>query len=289
LPPIPPTSNSKELDRNMASGPLGEATEAAEALASLTGTARHDVAVILGTGLTTAAEALGEPRARLAFAQLPGFSQSTNAAQRPEVWSVAIGDHPVLVFLGRPHLYEGRTPAEVAHPVRTAVAAGCHTLVITNASGGLRPGLAPGDLVLISDHLNLTGASPLTGLPAGRDDPSAFVDLTDAWSVRLRELALKVDGSLAEGVYAQLRGPHFETPAEIRMLRGLGADLVGMSSVLEAIAARHLGTEVLGLSVVTNLAAGMAPGSVSPTSLVELARSRAPTLGGIVREVVTRL
>jgi purine-nucleoside phosphorylase len=169
------------------------------------------------------------------------------------------------------------------------VAAGCRTVVITNASGGLRPGLAPGDLVLISDHLNLTGISTLTGLSAGQGNPNVFVDLTDAWSPRLRELALEVDGSLREGVYAQLPGPHFETPAEIRMLRGLGAHLVGMSSVLEAIAARHLDTEVLGLSVVANLGAGMALGSASSTSLVEVARSRAARLGRIVRGVMSRL
>jgi purine-nucleoside phosphorylase len=273
----------------MTSDPLGEATKAAQTLATLTGTANHEVALILGTGLAAATEALGEPRARLAFEQLPGFPHATSAAQRPEVWSVAVGDHLVLVFLGRPHLYEGRTPAEVAHPVRTAVAAGCRTVVITNACGGLRPEFVPGDLVLISDHLNLTGVSTLTGLPAGQGDPDAFVDLTDAWSPRLRELALEVDGSLREGVYAQVPGPHFETPAEIRMLRGLEADLVGMSSVLEAIAARHLGAEVLGLSVVANLGAGMARRGTSSASLVEVVRSRAATLGGIVREVVTRL
>jgi purine-nucleoside phosphorylase len=273
----------------MASDPLGEATKAAQTLATLTGTAHYDVALILGTGLAAATEALGEPRARLAFEQLPGFPQGTNAAQRPEVWSVPVGDHLVLVFLGRPHLYEGRTPAEVAHPVRTAVAAGCRTVVITNACGGLRPEFAPGDLVLISDHLNLTGVSTLSGLLTGQGDPDAFVDLTDAWSPRLRELALEVDGSLREGVYAQVPGPHFETPAEIRMLRGLGADLVGMSSVLEAIAARHLGAEVLGLSVVANLGAGMARRGTSSASLVEVVRSQAVTLGGIVREVVTRL
>ncbi len=279
----------RSSNETMASDPLGEATQTAQTLASLTGRPRHDVAVILGTGLTAATEALGEPSARIAFEQLPGFPRATNAAQRPEVWSVALDDHLVLVFLGRPHLYEGHTPAEVAHPVRTAVAAGCRTVVITNASGGLRPGLAPGDLVLISDHLNLTGVSTLTGLSAGQGNPNVFVDLTDAWSPRLRELALEVDGSLREGVYAQLPGPHFETPAEIRMLRGLGAHLVGMSSVLEAIAARHLDTEVLGLSVVANLGAGMALGSASATSLVEVARSRAARLGRIVRGVVSRL
>ena len=151
-------------------------------------------------------------------------------------------------MLGRTHLYEGRGVDAVAHGVRTAAAAGCRTVVLTNAAGGLARGHGVGEPVLISDHLNLTGRSPLRG--------PRFVDLTDLYSPRLRALAREIDPTLAEGVYAGLPGPHFETPAEIRMLRMLGADLVGMSTVLEAIAARAEGVEVFGLSLVTNLAAG---------------------------------
>ncbi len=152
---------------------------------------------------------------------------------------------------------------------------------------GLRPDLVPGDLVLITDHLNLTGVSPLTGSPADR--PTPFVDLVDAWSPRLRGLALEVDGSLAQGVYAQVAGPHFETPAEIRMLQTLGADLVGMSSALEAIAARQLGAEVLGLSLVTNFGAGLVPGGVSPASIIGMAERRAVDIGRLIRDVVVAL
>ncbi len=178
---------------------------------------------------------------------------------------------------------------EIAHPVRTAAAAGCHTVIITNASGSLRSEAVPGELVVIADHLNLTGESPLAGLPIGSTHSSPFVDLVDAWSPRLRRLAAKVAPSIGEGVYAQVRGPNFETPAEIRMLRTMGADLVGMSSALEAIAARQVGLEVLGFSLVTNLAAGMAAGEVVPNSLIGVAERRAKDVGRIIGDVILDL
>jgi purine-nucleoside phosphorylase len=265
------------------------ADRAASKLATLSGARSHDVAVILGSGLADAASALGSRSSRHQLGELPGFPASVVAHQRSEVWSVEISDHRVLAFLGRPHLYEGYSPVEVVHPVRTAVAAGCEVIVITNASGALRDDLAPGDVVLITDHLNLTGTSPLAGPAMGGGRPSAFVDLVDAWSPRLRALAKGVDGSLAGGVYAQLIGPHFETPAEIRMLRTMGADLVGMSSAVEAIAARQLGAEVLGLSLVTNMAAGMAPEGVSSSSIIGVAQGRAAELGRLIRQVVLAL
>ena len=171
------------------------------------------------------------------------------------------------MFLGRVHLYEGHAPATVVHGVRTAVAAGCQVVVLTNAAGGIREGYQVGQPVLIRDHLNLTGRSPLGGPPPPEGYPSRFTDLTDLYSARLRTLAAGGAGAgegLAEGVYAALPGPHYETPAEIRMLRTLGADLVGMSTVLEAIAARHLGAEVLAISLVSNLAAGLAPHGPRP-------------------------
>jgi len=269
--------------------PFADAAEAADILATLTGVEGHDVAVILGTGLFEAAGCLGTTNEQVPFARLPGFAEEVPGGQLPEVWSTSFAGHNLLVFLGRSHLYQGFSPCEVAHPVRTAMASGCSTVVITNASGSLDENLTPGDLVLVRDHLNLTASSPLTGLAKGQGGRTPFVDLTDAWSPRLRQIARQVDGSLSEGVYAQLPGPNFETPAEIRMLRALGADLVGMSSVIEAIAARHLGADVLGISVVTNPAAGLAPGAVSAISLVELARTRAEPLGSLVREVVSRL
>jgi purine-nucleoside phosphorylase len=259
---------------------------AAARIAGLTGVAHHDVAVVLGTGLADAAAALGEERSRHPLAELPGLPQSFVAHQRSEFWSVDVGGVRVLTFLGRLHLYEGYGPGQVAHPVRTAIAAGCHSVVLTNASGSLRPEVGPGSVVVIADHLNLTGRSPMEGLPAPPDRPSPFTELVDAWSPRLRKLVRSVDPSVAEGVYAQVAGPQFETPAEIRMLRTLGADLVGMSSVLEATAARQAGAEVLGLSVVTNLAAGMEPTGVPPEEIIEVGRLAAPQVGRLIGGVL---
>ncbi len=256
---------------------------------AMTGTGRHDVAVILGTGLAGAAPSIGPDSTRHDLGLLPGFPPSLVAHQRSEVWSLRVGEVRVLAFLGRLHLYEGYRAVEIAHPVRTAVAAGCQTIIITNASGSLRPEILPGDLVIIADHLNLSGASPLTGLSTGGGHPSPFVDLVDAWSPRLRRLAASVDPSLTEGVYAQVHGPHFETPAEIRMLRTLGADLVGMSSALEAIAARQMGAEVLGLSLVTNLAAGMEAEGVSPASIIGIGERQAPHVGHVIGQVIAGL
>jgi len=280
----PPPDGSRWIPRHA----FELAGQAAEQLARLSGGADHDVALVLGTGLAPAADALGTVRWRHPLS-LPGFPPSFVSHQRSEVWSVEVGDRRVLVFLGRLHLYEGYGPAQVAHAVRTAVASGCRTVVLTNASGSLRAEVPPGELVLICDHLNLTGRSPMDGLPTAEDRPTSFVDLVDTWSPRLRALARSVDGSLGEGVYAQVPGPHFETPAEIRMLRILGADLVGMSSALEAIAARQLGAEVLGLSLVTNLAAGMESSGVSPTEIMALGHRKAGDVGRLVREVVLAL
>jgi purine-nucleoside phosphorylase len=197
-----------------------------------------------------------------------------------QIRSIPVGDKRALVLLGRTHLYEGRGVAAVVHGIRTAVAAGARLIVLTNAAGGLRQGMAPGDPVLISDHLNLTAMSPITG--------ANFVDLTDLYSPRLRALARQIDPSLAEGVYAQLPGPHFETPAEIRMLRTLGADLVGMSTVLEAIAAREAGAEVFGLSLVTNLAAGMTGEPLNHEEVLATGKAAAVKMGDLLADLVAR-
>jgi purine-nucleoside phosphorylase len=191
------------------------------------------------------------------------------------------GGSRVLVFLGRTHLYEGIGTDPVVHGVRVAAAAGCRAIVLTNAAGGLRDGFRVGQPVLISDHLNLTARSPLAG--------AQFVDLTDLYSARLREIAVTADPSLAEGVYAALPGPHYETPAEIRMLRTLGADLVGMSTALEAIAARAAGLEVLGVSLVTNLAAGITGEPLSHAEVLAAGRDAAQHMGALLAEVVGSL
>ncbi|HEX6417871.1 MAG TPA: purine-nucleoside phosphorylase, partial [Acidimicrobiales bacterium] len=226
--------------------PFDLADRAAAALAATSGVDRHDVAVVLGSGWRPAADRIGRVVAEAATTDLPGFPASTVAGHASSVRSIqAPGGRRVLAFLGRVHGYEGHEPAVVVHAVRTAHAAGCHVVVLTNAAGGIREGMEVGQPVLVADHLNLTGRSPVSGPLPAEGLPARFVDLTDAYAHRLRALAREVDPTLTEGVYAGLPGPHYETPAEIRMLRALGADLVGMSTVWEAIAARHLGLEVL--------------------------------------------
>jgi purine-nucleoside phosphorylase len=267
------------------SDPYQAARASAARLAELTHVPRHDVAVVLGSGWAPAADALGFADAEVPLSDLGGFPPPTVGGHSPVVRSLRAGDVRVLVFLGRVHLYEGHDPATVVHGVRTAVAAGCQVVVLTNAAGGIRDGYQVGQPVVISDHLNLTGRSPLGGPPPPDGYPPRFTDLTGLYSARLRALAAEADGSgegLAEGVYAALPGPHYETPAEIRMLRTLGADLVGMSTVLEAIAARHLGAEVLAISLVSNLAAGLAPHGLDHLEVVAAGQAAAGRMGSLL-------
>ncbi len=265
--------------------PFAVADASAAALAERTGQARHDVAVVLGSGWASAADALGPAECEVPLAELGGFPEPRVPGHVPAVRLVRIGGLRVLVFLGRVHLYEGHSPAAVVHGVRTAIAAGCTTVVLSNAAGGIRPGLQPGRPVLISDHLNLTGRSPLTGLPLD-GEPSPFTDLSEVYSARLRTLARERDPDLAEGVYAALPGPQYETPAEIRMLRTAGADLVGMSTVLEAIAARHLGAQVLGISLVTNVAAGLSEQKLDHADVLATAQTAATRVGGLLATIL---
>jgi purine-nucleoside phosphorylase len=270
--------------------PFTLAASAARALAAATGVDRHDVAVVLGSGWRPAADRMGEVVAQAATADLPGFAAPSVAGHGGGVRSLrSPGGRGVLNFVGRVHGYEGNSPAAVVHSVRTAHAAGCSVVVLNNAAGGIREGLRVGQPVLIADHLNLTCGSPVAGPPPPDGVPVRFVDLTDAYSPRLRALARDVDPSLVEGVYAGLPGPHYETPAEIRMLRTLGADLVGMSTVWEAIAARHVGLEVLGLSLVTNLAAGLSGEPLDHAEVLEAGRQAADRMGTLLAEVVDRL
>lgn len=257
------------------------AEPAAAALAAATGTAAHDVAVVLGSGWVPAADELGRPDAELAVTDLPGFLPPAVAGHAGRVRSVTVAGRKVLVFLGRTHLYEGRGVGPVVHGVRVAAAAGCRTVVLTNAAGGLRPGMVVGQPVLVADHLNLTARSPLVG--------PRFVDLTDLYSARLRALVRGVDPSLEEGVYAALPGPHYETPAEIRMLRTLGADLVGMSTALEAIAARAEGAEVLAVSLVTNLAAGITGEPLDHGEVLAAGQAAATRMGRLLAAVIGSL
>jgi purine-nucleoside phosphorylase len=262
--------------------PYQAAQDSAARLAELTGQPRHDAVVVLGSGWAPAADALGAVDAEVPLAELGGFPQPRVGGHSPVVRSVQAGSVRALVFLGRVHLYEGHDVATVVHSVRTAVATGCQVVVLTNAAGGIREGYRVGQTVLIRDHLNLTGRSPLSGRPPPPGYPSRFVDLTDLYSARLRTLAAEADDGLTEGVYAAMPGPHYETPAEIRMLRMIGADLVGMSTVLEAIAARHLGAEVLAISLVSNLAAGLAPHGLDHAEVLAAGQAATGRMGSLL-------
>jgi purine-nucleoside phosphorylase len=235
----------------------------------------------MGSGWLPAADALGTPDHEVPLAELPGFSAPAVEGHGGTVRSLTIGDRRVLVFLGRTHFYEGKGVAAVVHGVRTAAAAGVKTLVLTNGCGGLNPAWSPGTPVLISDHINMTATSPLEG--------AHFVDLTDLYSSRLRALCKQADPSLDEGVYVQLPGPHYETPAEIGMVRAIGGDLVGMSTTLEAIAARAAGLEILGISLVTNAAAGMTGEPLNHEEVLAAGQAAATRMGGLLADVLPRM
>lgn len=252
-------------------------------IAERTGSATHDVALVLGSGWGQAADRLGETLASVEQAEIPGFTTAAVAGHSGRLRSVDIAGtgRRALVFGTRTHFYEGRGVRAVVHAVRTAAAAGCRVVVLTNGCGGLRHEWAPGTPVLISDHLNLTATSPIEG--------ADFVDLTDLYSTRLREVAREVDPSLGEGVYAQFPGPHYETPAEVRMAGVLGADLVGMSTALEAIAARHAGLEVLGISLVTNQAAGISATPLAHDEVVAAGQAAAERCGRLLADIVAKV
>lgn len=261
--------------------PYDDAQDAAHRLAELTGVEQHDLALVLGSGWLPAVDALGEPVAEIAATDLPGFSPAAVAGHSGQIRSLRVRDTRVLAFLSRTHYYEGKGVAAVVHGVRTAAAAGCRTVVLTNGCGGLKETWAPGTPVLISDHINLTGTSPIVG--------PRFVDLTDLYSPRLRALCREVDPSLDEGIYVQFPGPHYETPAEIAMVRAIGGHLVGMSTTLEAIAAREAGMEVLGISLVTNLAAGIGGEPLDHEEVLAAGRDAAARMGGLLGDLVARL
>ncbi len=266
-----------------AADPFEIARQAAAVIAELSGSPRHDVALVLGSGWGQTGDLIGETLATIDNADVPGFAKAAVAGHSGVMRSVAIGDtgRRALVYGTRTHFYEGLGVRAVVHAVRTAAAAGCRTIVLTNGCGGLNPDWAPGTPVLIRDHLNLTATSPIEG--------ANFVDLTDLYSPRLRDLAREVDSDLDEGVYVQFRGPHYETPAEVQMARILGGDLVGMSTTLEAIAARQCGLEVLGISLVTNLAAGISDQPLSHAEVLDAGRDAAERCGHLLAAVVRKI
>lgn len=257
-----------------------DALAAAAALADATGVPAHDVAIVLGSGWIDAVSELEQVGGDVPLAALPGFAAPTVAGHGASVRSLRAGDVKVLAFTGRSHYYESRDVDLVAHAVRTAKAAGCCSVVLTSASGGIDDDLAPGDIVLVSDHINLTGQSPLAG--------ASFVDLTDLYSPRLRALCREIDPTLREGVYAGYWGPNYETPAEIRAYGMLGADVVGMSTVLEAIAAHAAGMEVLGISLVTNRAAGLG-GRLDHAEVLATAAASVDRMRALLVQLLPRL
>jgi purine-nucleoside phosphorylase len=257
------------------------ARQAADVLAERTGVDKHDVALVMGSGWLPAADALGTAEHELPAAELPGFSAPAVEGHGGTIRSVRLGDRRLLIFLGRTHFYEGHGVASVVHGMRTAAASGVGTVVLTNGCGGLDTSWTPGTPVLIRDHINLTGTSPVEG--------ANFVDLTDLYSSRLRALCQEVDPSLGEGVYVQFPGPHYETPAEIAMVKAIGGNLVGMSTVLEAIAAREAGMEVLGISLVTNFAAGITGEPLNHEEVLEAGRMSATRMGALLADVLPKM
>ena len=242
----------------------------------------HHVALVMGSGWISAADALGQPTHEFSVTELPGFPAPTVVGHGGKVRSYELtGGVSALVFLGRTHFYEGLGMEPVAHAVRTAVKAGCKNIVLTNACGGINTDYKVGQPVLIRDHISLTAASPLIG--------ADFVDLTDLYSKRLRQIVKEEDPSLAEGVYVHWRGPSYETPAEIKMMRSMGADLVGMSTVPEAIAAHALGAEILAISLVTNAAAGITGEKLNHEEVIAAGKAAADRMGALLKSTIPKL
>lgn len=266
--------------------PFDVAAAAAEYIAAKTGVPGHDIALVLGSGWGGAAELIGDVVAEIPTAEIPGFRGPAVKGHLATTRSIRF-ERPdgavrhALVLGSRTHLYEGLGPRRVVHGVRTAAAAGCETVILTNGCGSVHIGWRPGQPVLIKDHLNLTGQTPLEG--------AKFADMTDVYTPRLRDVARSVDPELPEGVYAQFHGPQYETPAEVKMAALMGADLVGMSTALEAIAARHCRMDVLGISLATNLAAGISPHPLSHEEVLEAGREAGPRISDLLARVIKQI
>ncbi len=265
-----------------ATDPKEVARAAAAEYAERSGIPRHDFALTLGSGWAKAADFLGEEVCSIPGTELIGFDEHAIAGHSGTIRSVRLPDGRHALIVGaRTHYYEGFGVRHVAHSVRFAAATGATTMVLTNGAGGIKPHWTPGTVALITDHINLTAASPLEG--------ATFVDLTDLYSARLRDLARTVDPALEEGVYVQFRGPHYETPAEVQMAKVVGGHIVGMSTALEAIAAREAGMEILGLSLVTNLAAGISGEPLSHAEVLAAGAAAEQRIGRLLADIAVRL
>jgi len=274
-------STSHPLD-DPAVDPFEIAAAAAADIARLSGVEHHDIAVTLGSGWGRAAELIGEETASFPATEVVGFSKPALEGHVGTLRSVRTpGGKNVLVIGARTHYYENHGVRRVVHSVRTAAATGAKTMILTNGAGGIRETWKPGQPVLISDHINLTADSPLEG--------ATFIDLTDLYSKRLRDVARSIDPSLDEGVYTQFRGPHYETPAEVQMAKTIGGHIVGMSTALEAIAARQAGMEILGFSLITNLAAGIQQTPLSHEEVLEAGREAEPVISALLARVIGAL
>jgi purine-nucleoside phosphorylase len=265
---------------------------AAHAASEQLGLDGADVGVVLGSGLGGVADRLERSRSA-PYSSLPGFPETTVAGHPGRLVAGEIAGKTALLLCGRVHGYEGYSPCEIGFGVRVIAALGVRTIIVTNASGGVDPALAPGEIVAISDHINLTGVSPLTGPNDERLGPR-FVDMTDAYDPKLRAIAgvaapAAIGRELREAIYAGMAGPAYETPAEVRLLRTLGAGLVGMSTVHEVIAARHAGVAVLGLSLVANPAAGVKAGPLRHEDVTRAANAGADALGNLIVAVIAAL
>ncbi|MFE7197546.1 purine-nucleoside phosphorylase [Microbacterium oxydans] len=276
-----PETHSNPLDDPTAN-PFEVAAQAAADIARLTGVENHDIALTLGSGWGKAADIIGETVATIPATEVTGFSKPALEGHVGTLRSIRTpGGKNVLVIGARTHYYEAHGVRRVVHSVRTAAATGAKIMVLTNGAGGIRETWTPGRPVLISDHINLTADSPLEG--------ATFVDLTDLYSKRLRDVARSIDPALDEGVYTQFRGPHYETPAEVQMAKHIGGHIVGMSTALEAIAAREAGMEILGFSLITNLAAGIQQTPLSHAEVIEAGREAEPVISALLARVVEAL
>jgi len=265
-----------------AADPFEVAAQAAADIAEKTGVAHHDIALTLGSGWAKAADLIGETTATIPATEVIGFSKPALAGHVGTLRSVLLpGGKRALVIGARTHYYESHGVRRVVHSVRTAAATGASIMILTNGAGGIRESWTPGTPVLISDHINLTADSPLEG--------ATFVDLTDLYSARLREVARSIDPTLDEGVYTQFRGPHYETPAEVQMAKAIGGHIVGMSTALEAIAARQAGMEILGMSLITNLAAGIQKTPLSHREVIEAGQNAEATISALLAKIVAAL
>jgi purine-nucleoside phosphorylase len=262
-----------------ATSPFAVAADAADRIRAITGVESHEIAVTLGSGWAAAVEHLGTVTHEIPARELPGFVAPTVPGHVATIRSVrsATGKH-ILILGARSHLYDGHGVRTVAHGARVAAACGATTFVVTNASGGIRADWKPGTPVLISDHINFTATSPIEG--------AKFIDMGDAYSRRLRDIARSVDATLDEGVYIGFRGPQYETPAEIRAARALGADLVGMSTVIDCIAAREAGLEVLALALITNHAAGVSEEPLTHDAVLAAGKTAEPRMAKLLADIV---